>query len=942
MASFSRWLATTDVAPVLAGLFEGPPDRPRRIPWSIDPFIDVTGLLRPLTTIKLDPDRLASKWLSAIGAVATWHPGAVATLEVVGDRLTLGALEILLEMLAPRGVPVAAVVADARLGSGGDFRWPIRIAFASTTPKKDLSARLERYLEGDHRWVADLVEFVKPSGPHEAVDILIARGSLDQTIERLDSIRHGIDAHTLLVLGDLGNASGITTIDLRGKLESSVDPWALGVVDVPDHRIEEWFTELIRQLSHDLTLEHALRVMAAGNKTGLPFVVAEPRALATMNARTAAERAIDALPTAEPGGMVVLPNLTPTFFPAGRWLRDQLHQAFREPIAFDEERRGASATSTLTRWTEELEERFAAGRPSHAEPPNDRADIHFELGLKPVPPRYLQAALIKPLDLPEPPIVQPLEPSTEYVLKVRVGEPSAGWAQGDAPAPLADLERDQRRHRLRVIFDPLDGKTEPQTRRIDLPPTGDSSTCQFEVVSLTDGTLQGRLILAFRSRVLQTARVRATTKGAEIEIETVVRPGLAGLSTRRAFDIALVHNHLAGGGTHVTAFAGRWTTARAVNLDTSIDAIRAFLSAAARRARVHSGLSSRPTVELLVNLARQGFRLRTLIIPEDDPDGLGDPRRTRRVQVVSARAEAFFPVEIFYDFLPPKPVGATLCRNAAKALETGQCDTETFHGEPALNGTIGVVCPAGFWSMNRVIERYASPSQVIPNLEGHDFGVRSEPVGLRNVLGDLSHALFAWSNLVTSADAQTVLAALSSLPNGTPKIAATWNKWLELIKASGPGLLVLLSHTDVIPAMRDSALVIAEKDQCFATTFGRQFVRDAARPDATPDDRPGPVVFLLGCDTIHAWSQYQSFVTLFRENHAALVIGTVGSVAARHAPSVAVKLIEQLAARTSPGAAAPAETIGDILLTARQQLLKTGEVMALALSSYGDADWRLS
>jgi hypothetical protein len=834
------------------------------------------------------------------------------------------------------------VVADPRLGSGGDFRWPIRIAFAWTTPKKDLGARLERYFDGNHRWVTGLVEFVKPSGPHEAVDILIASGSLDQTVDRLDTVRHGIDAHTLLVLGVLGDASGMTTTDLRGALEPSVDPWALAVVDVPDYRIEQWFTELIRQLSHDLTIEHALRVMAAGNETGLPFVVAEPRALATMNARTAAERAIDALPTAEPGGMIVLPNLIPAFFPAGRWLRDQLLLAFREPDAFDEARRGASATSALNRWMEELRERFAAGRPSHAEPPDDRADIGVEPEAKPVPPRYLQAALIQPLDLLELPIVQPLEPSTRYMLNVRIGEPSAGWAQGDAPAPLADLERDGRRHRLRVIFDPLDGKTQPQTRRIDLPPTGDSSTCQFTVVSSTKGTLRGRLILAFRDRVLQTALVTAATKGAEIEIETVVRPGLAGLSTRRAFDIALVHDHVAGGGTHVTALAGRWTTARAVDLDLSIEAIRGFLTDAARRARRHSGLSSQPTVELLIDLARHGFSLRKLIIPEGDPDGLGDPGRTRRVQVVSAKAEAFFPVEIFYDFPPPKPDGATLCPNAAKALETGRCDPETFHGVPARNGTIGIVCPAGFWSMNRVIERYASPKQVIPNLEGHDFGVRSEPVGSRNVLGDLSDALFAWSNLVTSTDAQTVVTALSSLPNGTPQTAATWDKWLELIEASGPGLLVLLSHTDVIRARRDSALVIAASDRCFATTFGRSFVREAVRPDATPDDRPGPVVFLLGCDTTHTWSQYQSFVTLFRENHAALVIGTVGSVAARHAPSVAVKLIEQLVVRAVPGAAAPAETIGDILLTARQQLLKNGEVMALALSSYGDADWRLS
>lgn len=942
IATFRRWLAKDDIAAILAGLFDGPPDRPRRIPWSIDPFIDPSGLLQPLNLLKPDRDRLASGWLSAIQYAETWHPRAVATLEVDGDRLTLGDLELLLETLAPREAPIAAVVADSRLGSGGDFRWPIRIALTGATPKQDIGARLTAYFERNHHWVTGMVEFVTPSGPHEAVDILIASGSLDQTINRLDTVRHGIDAHTLLVLGGLGDASGMTTVDLRGALESSVDPWALAVVDVPDHRIEAWFTDLIRELSHDLTLEHGLRVMAIRNETGLPFIVAEPRALATMSARAAAERAIDALPRAEPGGLIVLPNIIPAAFLGGRWLREQLLQAIGEPDAFLEERRWASATSTLNRWMDKVHERFAAGHRSFAEPPDDQANIGVEPEAMPVRPRFLQAAVARPGDPNADAIVEPLEPSTPYVLNVRVGEPAAGWAQGDTPAPLAALERDGRRHRLRVVLDPLDGKTQPQERRIDLPPTGDSSTCHFEVLSSTSGTLRGRLILAFRDRVLQTALVTAATKGAEIEIETVVRPGLAGLSTRRAFDIALVHNHVPGGGTHVTALAGRWTTARAVDLDQSIEAIRGFLTDAAKRARRHSGLGSQPTIELLVDLARHGFSLRKLIIPEDDPDGLGDPGRTRRVQVVSAEAEAFFPVEIFYDFVPPRPDGATLCRNAVNALGTGRCDPATYHGVPARNGTIDVVCPAGFWSMNRVIERYASPKQVIPNLEGHDFGVRSEPVGSRDVLGGLSDALFARSNLVTSKDAQAVVTALSKLPNGTPQTAATWDKWLELIEASGPGLLVLLSHTDVIRARRDSALVIAASDRCYATTFGRSFVREAVRPDASPDDRPGPVVFLLGCDTTHTWSQYQSFVTLFRENHAALVIGTVGSVAARHAPSVAVKLIEHLAARAVPGAAAPAETIGDILLTARQQLLINGEIMALALSSYGDADWRLS
>lgn len=937
-ASFIRWQLRSDVERVLARLFAGPPERPRRIPWSIGPFIDGAGSLRPLGS-NVDPDRLASAWLAAIGHASTWQPHAVATLEVEGDRLTLGALELLLEVLAPRHAPTAAVVVDQHLGSGGDFRWPIRVAFTGATPKKDLRARIERYLEDNHRWVSDLVEFVDPSGPHEAVDLLIASGSLDKTIDRLNGVRHGIDAHTLVVVGAVGEASAMTPRDLGRALEPSVDPWAVAVVDVPDRRIEAWFVELIRHLSQDLSLEHALRVMASRNETGLPFVVAESRALATMNVRSAAERAIEALPKAHRAAPVILPDVARAILAPGRWARSTLLEAVRERDAFDQERRGAFATSALNRWRE-MRERTLATQLARAEPP-DRREVTNERKAKPIPPRYLQAALFHAHGQSTPPVVQPLEPAQEYVLRVRVGKPSARWARGAIPAPLADVQRDQRRHRLRVTYDPLDGKTQPTTRTIDLPLAGNSSVCQFDVTTSTTGALRGRLILSFRNRVLQTALVTATTMRVEIEIETVVRPGLTGLSTRRAFDIAFVHNHVPSGATHVTALAGTWTPSRRVDLDISIEAIRGFLTDAAKQARRHTGLASQPTVGLLVDLARQGFNLRKLVITEGDPDGLGDPATSRRVQVVSVEAGALFPVEIFYDYPPPQ-VGAALCPNAMTALDAGRCDADEYHGTPAGSGEINVVCPAGFWSMNRVIERYASPRKLIPDLLGYDYGVRSEPLGARDVLGDLSDALFAWSNLVSSTDAKTVVTALSTLLDGTSTTASTWDEWLKRIKASGPGLLVLLSHTDVIQARRDSALVIATSDRCYATTFGRSFVREALRPDATPDERPGPVVLLLGCDTTHAWSQYQSFVSLFRENHAALVIGTVGSVAARHAPTVAVKLIEQLASRASGGATAPADAIGDVMLTARQQLLKSGEVMALALSSYGDADWRLN
>ena len=98
-----------------------------------------------------------------------------------------------------------------------------------------------------------------------------------------------------------------------------------------------------------------------------------------------------------------------------------------------------------------------------------------------------------------------------------------------------------------------------------------------------------------------------------------------------------------------------------------------------------------------------------------------------------------------------------------------------------------------------------------------------------------------------------------------------------------------------------------------------------------------PLVFLLGCDTAVADLQYQTFVSRFRQTGAALVVGTIATVAGSHAAGVAAGLAHGL--RDVDPSTSPA--FGDLLRQVRRQLLADGEVMALCLTAYGDADWRL-
>jgi hypothetical protein len=941
-----------EVAAQVRSLLKGPVEQVRRVPWSIAPLLDKRGEIASLDGPGLDPETLADAWIAVIAGTKVWNRSAVATLEIDPTRFDLASLESLTTWLGPTGAEFGAFVTERGLGTGAYFQWPMRVAVAPGPESSALRDRLYAFAEAEHDWVNTLVEFTDPKGPNERCELLLAPWPLDETIERLDQVRHGIDASCLIALRGPGGATSMTTQDLKNAIESSVDPWAVCLVDVDDRDLGPWFTELVRQLSHDLTIDQALRV--AAYSASAPLVIADPDALWRMGVRATAIRAVRALPTVR-GAYVDLPPLRGFPHGAGRHPRASVIRGVQRSGAFDFEDSGARGTSDLGRYLEE-DLGVAAEPPERSESSRSlgspgRIDETVERSVRraarrPKGPRptkleqrYLLGQVLRRRGrAPEERVTGRLVPLTDYILDIRIGEPDPEWIQADRPIPPDVIPRDGQRHKLRVVFDP-GGRAKPSSATIELPATGTSTTCRFGFRSSNVGRLNGRLTVLFRNRVLQTA-LATSDDGFRIKIESVVRPGLVDLSPRRAFDLAFVHNHDGDGNTSVTAMSDGWVAkVPPRQLSTPIDLIRRLLTDAATNARAHTGLTSKATVTLMFKLARHGRMLRNLVVPPGDPEHLGDPTASPYVQVVSADPSAIFPVELFYDFPTPN-LPPTLCPNAANALSVGRCDPAKYHGAPSPNGTIPVVCPAGFWSMNRVIERYASPRDLIPDLVGHDFLVRSEPIGNRNHLGDLSNALFAYSDLVEKQDAKMVSDALAAATNGKARAVDTWTAWLDSIKSEGPGLLVLLSHTDQDKELLETALIISRKEECRSGEFGRLYVRDEKFPDNSDDTRPGPLVFLLGCDTARVLTEYQSFVVLFRENHAALVVGTVASVAARHAPSVAAKLVQELAARTAAGAARRAEAFGDVLLSARRQLLSDGEVMALCLTSYGDADWR--
>jgi hypothetical protein len=140
-------------------------------------------------------------------------------------------------------------------------------------------------------------------------------------------------------------------------------------------------------------------------------------------------------------------------------------------------------------------------------------------------------------------------------------------------------------------------------------------------------------------------------------------------------------------------------------------------------------------------------------------------------------------------------------------------------------------------------------------------------------------------------------------------------------------LLVLLAHSARDDDTGQTVLEIEQDERRDVSEINRKFIG----PDGSH-----PIVFLLGCDTAVPELQYQTFVSRFRQLDAALVVGTVATVAGSHAAGVAAALAQAL--HDADTSRQPA--FGDLLRDVRRRLLADGEVMALSLTSYGDADWR--
>ncbi|QLQ25842.1 MAG: HEAT repeat domain-containing protein [Dechloromonas sp.] len=322
---------------------------------------------------------------------------------------------------------------------------------------------------------------------------------------------------------------------------------------------------------------------------------------------------------------------------------------------------------------------------------------------------------------------------------------------------------------------------------------------------------------------------------------------------------------------------------------------------------------------LLRDMARFGAGLFNQL----DQQGFADPGD--RIQLLSLDPDVVLPLEFVHDRGYPVDA-AHLCSGWQGALEANATVCPACGAAPLTADArrhAQTVCPLGFWSLRKVIER----------LNPDGAASTSAPMANRRSLPAIDSAVFASSNKVPEDERNATWEAIRArIASAT--LARHWDEWHDAVKRH-PRLLIALPHHDEEPL--EDFLEIGDE------SLGRDLARlgrGQIRPDyVNPDGRePGPILLLLGCRTgAESELGYVQLVREFQKLKTAIVLGTLAQILGRHAAPLARELVTQLLDVNDPDA-----DFGTLMRRVRRRMLARGYLLALCLVALGDAEWRLT
>ena len=792
--------------------------------------------------------------------------------------------------------------------------WPLRVGLMNDPLSLQLRSQIEA-LNKEHGWVGNLITIIDCQSGDTECDLLILPQNLRSALSAVLNAPNTLNTDCVLVLGAVDDSS-VRAMSLAAALLTQTRASGIAFTFVPPTLNKErqplraiWFKELLRHISHNQPIDVSLFRASRDKEVNTN----QPLLFATRN----------------------LVDLSLVSRRLDQFVRNTSVIRFRtqpEPEQLERLRRmhGWLATTQYRGWDHETSTASEFVRSKKA--------VESEVTESTPPPpkdRWIQAEVWEQGEGEPGSMRVFLRPGQTYRVVVFIGAPSKDSISANKAFNIESLP-DKNEHELVVSFSEPQISEEPQVATITLPRIGNSSSCEFYMrVPAGVVAINARITILYRNRILQTALLQAqvhehakngTNERIEVVVESVIRPGMQDLSSRSWFDGALVLNHAVDGTAQVTKAVGEDVTrVQITDLSSTIKWFDNKITEVAEKWKKFESLGSKNTRNLLWALAMNGATLYDGIVRAQRADDA--LAKAESIQILSTRYGARLPVEFIYGRMAPLP-DAPLCPKAKDALINGHCDT----GCPVGSEEEKVICPLGFWGLNRVIERHVYDPKHAKDLVGADFGIQSEPVKGRNRLNVLATALVAASNNVDAVEAgskQKVLDALDTATGKQTKCVDSWDDWTKDIDGRSPSLLVLLPHTLEDVSLNQQILEIGADQRLFYGNLQKKHVLGK-------DGLPHPLVILMGCKTAAPDIPYESFVLKFRSFGAALVVGTGSTILGRHAATVTQNFIKDIAAIKSSNV-----TFGELMLKVRRRLVADGLLMALCLTSYGDTDWLL-
>lgn len=558
-----------------------------------------------------------------------------------------------------------------------------------------------------------------------------------------------------------------------------------------------------------------------------------------------------------------------------------------------------------------------------------------------------------------------------HTLRCWIGLPETDEITADQPLPATPMPPEGLLLQVQLYWRDGRGQEHTDTRPLLLPAERDarSGDCDLRLtVPQGEPFVAADLVFRYRGRIFEAVRIEGIVLAAG-DTETalhharlrvqVSRRETLGLGDSPAVDSTLVLDGprpvartgppLADPAASVLLFDERG--ARGLDLGSSAVALRWLnetlfeTQTAVVRRQAKAGppgveeldADDPQVLHLLRTLARHGANL----FRQWHDSGLRDPGE--RLQLLN-RTREHIPLELVYDRGVPAE-DATLCAGWREALQSDARVCPVCSQVPlseALRDRMPTVCPLGFWSLQKVIERIDpdTPSGETDATgetgEGGSHGAgMSVPTAARRSLRPIRSALFACSDKVPETERTRLWDTLTQCVPDAARVA-DWDAWAAAMQTH-PALLLVLPHHDSAQGL-DYLEIGAEGLPRPLARLGREQLSPRyINPDATD---PGPIVLLLGCQTAADTDEATGYVDLTRrvqQQRASIVLGTLAKVLGRHAAPVAQELVRQLAAVRDGQT-----DFGTLMRRVRRRMLGQGYLMALCLVVLGDAQWRLA